>query len=268
MGNKETLGDLIKGYENNYNITLPKRMPVIVRIDGRAFHTFTKHFEKPFDGLFVQAMQDTMFYLCENISGCQFGYVESDEISLLIYETNDEADPWFANRLQKICSLTASMATLFFNKRFNDLHHIACIDNPKINAAHIKAIEMGATFDSRAFVIPEKVINPYFVWRQNDCTRNSILSWAQYFFSHKEIQSLKCDELQNKMLVEKDFNWNNQPIVIRRGTCAYREEDKIGPVDSNGKLKRVWVLDKGMPILTENREFVMSKIYYPEKIEK
>jgi tRNA(His) 5'-end guanylyltransferase len=106
---KESLGDLIKGYEANYNITLPKRCPLIIRLDMRAGHSFTKGFDKPYDSIFIKSMYETMHYLCKNIPGCQFGYVESDEISLLIYETNPEAEPWFANRVQKFCSISASM---------------------------------------------------------------------------------------------------------------------------------------------------------------
>ncbi len=194
---KELLGDLIKGYENNTNYTLPKRTPLIVRIDGKAFHSFTKGFEKPFDEIFIEAMQLTMFDLCKNITGCQFGFVESDEISLLIYETNPEADNWFANRVQKICSITSSMATLYFNKHFRELtSNYSEQEKPK----HYFALKnKEAIFDSRVFVIPESVINPYFVWRQNDCTRNSILGLSQKYFSHKQIQGFKCGELQNKL---------------------------------------------------------------------
>ena len=92
---KESLGDLIKGYEANYNFTLPKRCAAIIRLDMRAGHSFTKGFDKPYDAIFIKSMYETMHYLCKNIPGCQFGYVESDEISLLVYETNPEAEPWW-----------------------------------------------------------------------------------------------------------------------------------------------------------------------------
>lgn len=264
---KETLGDLIKGYEANYNITLPKRTPVIVRIDGKAFHTFTRGFNKPFDQVFVGTMQDTMLALCKSIQSVQFGYVESDEISLLIYETNTEADPWFGNRLQKICSMTASMATMQFNKNFakrvNEFYKEHVEDNfrptedDKQYEVYKRSLDLGGMFDSRVFVVPESVIVPYFIWRQNDATRNSINSLGQKHFSHKSLQGLTCNDIQNKLLTEKDINWNNEPTVHKRGTCAY----KVYSVDDNERSE--WVLDKDMPILMDNRNFVMSKIQYP-----
>ena len=254
MSKKESLGDLIKGYEANYNFTLPKRTPIIVRIDGRAFHTFTKGFEKPYDEIFIRSMQKTMLSICESIQGCQFGFVESDEISILIWETNNEADPWFSNRLQKICSMTSSMATLYFNRYFAEILS-SYSETEKPN--HYKAIKDGAIFDSRVFIIPESVINPYFVWRQNDCTRNSILGLSQKYFSHKQIQGMKCDELQNKLLTEKNINWNDEPIVNKRGTCAYKIIDDID------KQSHIWNLDLAMPILNEEKDFVYSKIIFP-----
>lgn len=254
MSKKETLGDLIKGYEANYNLTLPKRTPIIIRIDGRAMHTFTKGFEKPYDEIFIKSMQETMKMLCENISGCQFGYVESDEISLLVWETNKDATPWFANRLQKLCSMSASMATLYFNKNFRKiLSDYSEDEKPK----HYKAIENGGTFDSRVFIIPESVINPYFIWRQNDCTRNSILGLSMIHYSPKQMQNLKCNELQNKLLTEKNVNWNDEPIVHKRGTCAYKV------IDNEELQSHKWILDYEMPILTEDRGFVYSKIVFP-----
>ena len=254
MSYKQTLGDLMKSYEEVTNYKLPLRSCIIVRIDGRAFHTFTKGFEKPYDEIFIRSMQKTMLSICESIQGCQFGFVESDEISILIWETNNEADPWFSNRLQKICSMTSSMATLYFNRYFTEILS-SYSETEKPN--HYKAIKDGAIFDSRVFIIPESVINPYFVWRQNDCTRNSILGLSQKYFSHKQIQGMKCDELQNKLLTEKNINWNDEPTVNKRGTCAYKIVDDID------KQSHIWILDLNMPILNEEKDFVYSKIIFP-----
>ena len=123
MGSKrDSLGDRMKGYENVTRTKLVRRMPVIIRIDGKAFHTFTKGFDKPFDSLLMDAMNRTMKYLCENIQGCMLGYTQSDEISLLLvdYQTLT-TDSWFDDTVQKMCSISASMATLVFNKAWKEV---------------------------------------------------------------------------------------------------------------------------------------------------
>lgn len=117
---KTTIGDRMKNnYENITRYYLTRRMPVIIRIDGKAFHTFTRGFKKPFDDILVKTMQDTMKYLCENIQGCVLGYTQSDEISLVLTDYAElTTDAWFGNNLQKMCSVSASMATMAFNKFF------------------------------------------------------------------------------------------------------------------------------------------------------
>ena len=247
---KETLSELIKGYEGNYDFTLPKRTPVILRVDGKAFHTLTRGFDKPFDKVMIQSMQDTMLYLCEQIQGAQFGYVQSDEISILVYETNNEAEPWFGNRLQKLCSITASMATLKFNK---SLAYNAAITEGADYDKYRTAITNGAIFDTRAFCVPESVVTPYFIWRQNDATRNSILGLGMKYFTQKQLNKLSCDDIQNKLLTEKDVNWNDCTIVEKRGTCAYKLPDPL----RDGRT--YWTLDCEMPILSSNRDFVLGK---------
>lgn len=248
---KETLSELIKGYEGNYDFTLPKRTPIILRVDGKAFHTLTRGFDKPFDKVMIQSMQDTMLYLCEQIQGAQFGYVQSDEISILVYETNNEAEPWFGNRLQKLCSITASMATLKFNK---SLAYNAAITEGVDYDKYRTAITNGALFDTRAFCVPESVVTPYFIWRQNDAVRNSILGLSMIYFTKKEMYKLSCDELQNKLITEKDVNWNNCSTVQKRGTCCY----KI--LETPETKHKKWFLDEEMPTLSSNRDFVLSKI--------
>ena len=115
---RTTLGDRMKNnYENITRYYLTRRMPVIIRLDGRSFHTFTRGFKKPFDDILVKTMQDTMKYLCENIQGCVLGYTQSDEISLVLTDYAEiTTEAWFGNNLQKMCSVSASMATVAFNK--------------------------------------------------------------------------------------------------------------------------------------------------------
>lgn len=122
---KDALGDRMKeNYENRSKTYLTRRVPVMIRIDGKAFHTFTRHFNKPYDEVFHKAMNETLKYLCENIQGCKFGYTQSDEITLVLtdYDTLT-TDAWFDYSVQKMCSISTSMATMKFNQAFL---HILC----------------------------------------------------------------------------------------------------------------------------------------------
>lgn len=267
----ETLGDRMKGaYENRYRIYFPERTPVIVRLDGRAFHTFCRGLKKPFDSLFISVMQDTMLKLCENISGCKFGYVQSDEISLLLMQTRNESQPWFDNNLQKIVSVSASMATLYFNKIWEErcLEFLDKAFSENWTSEDEKYIETlnnkcnAATFDSRAFILPEEEVCNYYIWRQQDATRNSILSLAQSLYSQKEMQGIKCDKLQDKMFTEKDVNWNDLTIVEKRGTCVIPKM-----IEVNGVMRNKMVIDTEIPIFTQDRNYIDNIVYGVKRAE-
>lgn len=119
MKNTKDIATRMKGYEKSSRHYLTPRVPVMLRIDGRAFHTFTKGFAKPFDDeILLKAMRQTMKTLCEMIPGCVLGYTQSDEITLVILDQNTQADPWFGFCQNKIESITASMATMLFNQAF------------------------------------------------------------------------------------------------------------------------------------------------------
>ena len=118
---KDSLGDRMKTYEGVAKTRLVKRMPVIILIDGKAFHTFTRGFKKPFDKMLMETMQETTKYLCEKIQGCVFGYTQSDEITLILIDYQQlDTSAWFNYEVQKICSISASMATMAFNKFFKE----------------------------------------------------------------------------------------------------------------------------------------------------
>lgn len=268
MKNKDSLGDRMKDYENISRIYLTKRSPVIIRIDGKAFHTFTKGLKRPFDKLFMTAMQKTALKLCETISGCKLAYVQSDEISLLLvdYDTID-TQAWFDNNLQKLVSVSASIATLTFNKEFEKMAtkvkddyfeawNITADDTKYINTLNT-CIEKGAMFDSRAFVLPKEEVCNYFIWRQQDATRNSILSVAQSLFSQKMMQGKKCNELQDMMFTQKSVNWNNDyNTTERRGSCIVKR-----PYMENGVERGKWYVDDDIPIFTADRDYIDNKVY-------
>ena len=200
---KDSLGDRMKLYEGAYRNYLPRRLPVIIRIDGCHFHTFTRGLKKPFDKVFIETMLLTTKSLCENIMGCKFGYTQSDEISLLLTNNDTfETQPWFDNNINKIVSVSASMASMFFNKYWIEnvekFYIAGVLDD--YNKAFYNGKANTAYFDARVFVVPPHEVNNYFIWRQQDATRNSILGCAQSLFSHKEIEGINTKLLQDKML--------------------------------------------------------------------
>lgn len=276
---KDLLGDRMKQYEGIPRISLMRRQPVIIRIDGKAFHTFTRGFERPFDDILIKSMQETMKYLCENIQGCKMGYCQSDEISLLLtdYENINTA-AWFDYQVQKMCSIAASMATLAFNRIFKkrveeakeDYENFAPViasiytspekheDWTKLIEAYCRAQEKGAMFDARCFSIPKEEVCNYFLWRQNDCTRNSIQMVAQANFSHKQLQNKSCDELQEILWQEKNINWNDFEIVKKRGSCCTKTGiHTVVNTQTGEQVERlVWEIDTEIPIFTQDRNYI------------
>ena len=244
-------------YEEIPKIKLMRRTPVITRLDGKAFHTFTRGFKKPFDDILITSMQETMKYLCENIQGCVFGYTQSDEISLVLIDyKNLNPSAWFDYEVQKMCSISASMATMYFNKIFeinvnNWYDKNFSYKTNKLNTTYVKAIEKGAMFDSRCFNLPKEEVTNYIYWRQLDATRNSIQMLGQSEFSHKELHKKTCNMIQDMLLTEKNINWNNLPTYKKRGSACKK--------DING-----WYIDKNMPILRKTEE--MDFRYYVDDL--
>ena len=264
---RDDLGARMKTfYEQIPKTKLVRRIPVAIRIDGKAFHTFTKGFDKPFDRILMKAMRETMKYLCENIQGCVFGYTQSDEISLILVgykKLNSSA--WFDYEVQKMCSISASMATIAFNKAFtrlankyintaidawnisnNDKKYIKTLDN---------AMAKGAIFDSRCFNIPIEEVTNLIYWRQVDAIRNSIQMVGQVNFSQKQLQGKGCADIK-EMLVEKGDAWENYPIAAQRGSACIKEDGE-------------WIIDNYMPILKgESREYLDRYVRYSTYYEE
>lgn len=253
MANKrDSLGDRIKGnYENRSKTYLVRRMPVIIRLDGKAFHTFTRGFDKPFDKVLMKAMQETTLKLCQNIQGCVLGYTQSDEITLVLVDYNDiKTDAWFDYSVQKMCSVVASMCTLYFNQIFTELYYTWFSEvelndeTDKFREAYEKAIIKGAMFDARVFNIPVEEVTNCILWRTLDATRNSISSLAQSKFSHRELQGKNTSQMQDMLMENFGINWNNLTIPEKRGTAVIKKDGE-------------WIIDYEMPILKgEDRDYV------------
>lgn len=260
-----TLSDRMKDYyENAYRFSLTRRMPVIIRLDSRAGHTFTKSLNKPFDNVFTMAMQDTMKYLCENIQGCVIGYTQSDEITLCLVDYNTlETDAWFSYNLNKIVSLSASMATFAFNRYFaRDAKRVltkmslsAGVNKFEVDTYSgvlARCTEKGLMFDSRAFNIPKEEVCNCFLWRQLDATRNSIQAVGQAYFSCSELHGKNTDEVQDMLMTQKGINWNDFATELRRGSCCIKNESG-------------WVIDNEIPCFTgEGRDYIDRLVFVGE----
>ena len=277
MSDKTTLGNRIKEYyENPYRFYLPRRSPMIIRLDLRAGHSFTKGFQRPFDDIFIESIQETAKYLCENIENVKCSYQQSDEISLLLTDyDNIGTQAWFNKNLQKMCSIAASMATLAFNRFFkhNALVKVTITDayfrnkesylgdwekDNSLKEPYFNAFADGAMFDSRCFSIPKEEVCNYFIWRQNDCVRNSIQMVAQANFSHKQLQNKSCDELQEMLWQEKNINWNDFETVKKCGSCCTKT-GKYTVIDmktGEQKERPIWEIDTEIPIFTQDRNYI------------
>jgi tRNA(His) 5'-end guanylyltransferase len=236
---KDSLGDRMKGYEDAFRIYLPKRLPLIVRVDGKAFHTFTRGLDRPFDEDFMNVMLCVAQSLCTQIQGVKLAYWQSDEISLLItdYDTLTTQAP-FDKNLQKLVSISASIATSTFNARtqYEDDRRESRLNLPP------KFKSLG-NFDSRAFILPKEEVCNYFLWRQQDATRNSINSVGQSQFSPKQLHGLCTDKVQDVLFKEKGINWNDLPTINKRGACIIKQEGK-------------WAPDANIPIFSQDREYI------------
>lgn len=264
-------------YEQVPKTRLVRRMPVAIRIDGKAFHTFTRGFQKPFDEVLIKSMQETMLYLCKNIQGCVFGYTQSDEITLILIDYQKlESCAWFDYEVQKMCSISASMATMAFNKFFRQnytdwLHNLAIhqthiIDEElKLDKVYDHAIYTGAMFDARCFNIPKEEVCNLIYWRQLDATRNSIQMVGQANFSHKELHSKSCNMIQDMLMTEKGINWNDFPTHQKRGSACRRVESEVNIAGTMDTIS-TWEVDLEMPILKgEDRGYVDKLVYVGER---
>lgn len=224
MNTRDSLGDRMKRYERVSDHYLTRRVPVILCLDGKAFHTFIKNMEKPFDYSFMRAMWTTALNLTQEIQGYKFAYVQSDEISILLTDYDKlDTEPWFGYRLNKMCSVGASLASTHFNK---------------LMGSNIQ-------FDARAFNLGKEEVCNYFIWRQQDATRNSVQMVAQANFPHKSLQNLNSSQLQEKLFQEKGINWNDLPCFKKRG---------IGILKTN--IEEIWLADMETPIFSQDRNYI------------
>ena len=254
---KTSLGDRMKAYEQTTRSFLMRRTPVIVRVDGKAFHTFTRQLDDvtntPFSDVMHEAMLRTALYTHFKIQNCVFSYTQSDEISFLLKDWNTlDTQQWFNSNIQKIATVSASIATAGFNFFFGRLY------GQRLSREFPSCAEELAHFDARVFNIPmEEVVN-YFIWRQQDATRNSVQMLGRHYFSHKQLHGLNRSQIQDKLWTEHNVNWNDLPTWCKRGSST---------VDGNPYSSSDPILtDEEIPIFTADRNYIEKQLEETDEI--
>jgi len=233
---KDSLGDRMKkNYEWRNQLFLTRRSPVIIRIDGKAFHTYTKSFDKPFDSVLMDCMVNATIKVAAEAQGFKAAYVQSDEASILLTDyDNLETEAWFDYRQQKLVSIASSLMTGFFNEEMSK---------------HKKTTQL-AFFDARACNIPPEDVVNYFLWRQKDWERNSLSMYCRNFFSHKELQGKSVTE-RHEMLYGIEKNWATDLTPQQKNGTFILKPDLV-LCDVEPRYKDVFrLLD---PLLTPNEE--------------
>lgn len=203
MTDSSALGDRMKRAEATYRTVLPRRTYTLIRLDGRAFHSYLRGCARPFDEQFMADMDTVTEALCAEVTGTVFAYTQSDEISLLVTDfATLTTEPWFGGVVAKVLSVSASLATAVLNERRPGKR---------------------ALFDARVFTISDPVeVANYFLWRQRDAVRNSISMAAQAHFSHKRLHGVSSGQMQEILWREKGVNWNDYPDGFKRGRVTVR----------------------------------------------
>jgi len=276
---KDELGDRMKKfYEDRTRYLLPRRTYTIIRIDGKAFHTYTSGLKQPFDQGLVEDMDATACYLCKNIQGSKFAFVQSDEISILMTDFDAiGTDAWFDGNIQKIVSVAAGLATAEFNKLRlkRNIELMLKYSINQVSDSNQKVFDRAkdfidtfksATFDARVFTIPaDYEVENYFIWRQKDCTKNSISSVARNLYGQKELEGKNSDQKQ-EMIFQKGINWNDYAPKLKRGRFIQKEMTEMKTdvfktyvKEPTSYFRSVWK-SVDCPIFTQDREFLQNQI--------
>ncbi len=253
----DDLGDRIRNYEDRFRYYLPRRTYTIVRLDGKCFSKYTSKLQKPFDLGLVEDLDNAVIKLMYDMQGAQFAYVQSDEVSILLTDfENPTTDAWFDGNIQKICSVSASLLTGYFNQ----LRLIGWMKGERYKNDILPHVYLSASdiplgfFDSRAFVIPDPIeVYNAVLWRQKDCIRNSVSQVASSLYSHNELLGKKHGE-KHEMIFQKGINWNDYDLKLKNGRIIIREEYLVGETKRNR-----WI-SNGAPVFSKNTEFLKNLI--------
>jgi len=262
MGKNKSFSERMKAYEQCYDFRIPARTYTIIRLDGKGFSKYTKMFEKPFDDILSNVMDVATIELCKFMTP-KFAYTQSDEISLLFTDIeNIESELIFDGKVQKLCSVSASKVTSAFNKTMLKL--LASFKySPEELLQKITSgdfAEIDAVFDSRVYIIPDfREVSNYFIWRQQDCTRNSISMAASALYSDSELKG-KSGNMKQEMIFQKGINWNDYKTKYKRGSIIKKHQMTVDGANGEEVMRTKWVPDYNTPIFTEQKDFLYNLI--------
>ena len=239
MSSHNALSSRMKDYEKTSDFSLQRKMPVVGRLDGKSFSRLTRNLNRPFDSAFHECMVAATTALCGEIQGCQIGYTQSDEITLLLTDWKTfNTDAWFGYRLQKMCSVSASIASVAFATAWR--RNFGSITSPP------------AYFDARFWNLAPEEVNNMFLWRQRDAEKNSITGLAQAHFSHKELHCKSGSDKQDMLMeLSPPVNWNNIDTWKRRGSAITKVS-----YEKNGAIRTRWEEDKETPIFSKDTNYI------------
>lgn len=270
----DSIGDRMKlFYESRSNYQLTRRVPVIIRVDGKCFSKFCKRFVKPYDTFLNTTLNQVMLKLCQNVQGVKFTERHSDEISLLVTDYDDiKTDAYFDYKIQKICSTVAALATAEFcrilietsvyNSTTNSLNDRSPKDQQQ--KIYLTFSESWPTFDARCFNIPKEEVVNYFWWRTLDCLRTSVNMLAQSKFSHKELTGKNSSQMQEMLFISHGINWNDLPQEQKTGFMCFKENTEphgstLGDV-SNYSSRTNWTIKPCYATVEEARGIITPLI--------
>lgn len=238
----DALGDRMKSYEAVTRSMLLPHSYTILRVDGRAFHSYLRKARKPYDEDFIADMQRVGAVLCREASGAVFAYGQSDEISLLLSDVEPQSQPWFGGVVQKMASVAAGVATaaLMTERGLAGLPH----------------------FDARVFTLPSLTeVGNYFIWRQRDAVRNSISMAAQAKFSQSQLHGVNTDQMQDMLWLQYGINWNDYPDACKRGWVVTRSvrEAEVTYTDRRTREEMTTVAERTFWEATGAPHFVLGE---------
>ena len=280
----DALGTRMKeSYENRVRFFLPRRTYTILRVDGRAFHTWTRGLTKPYDTDFMACMDAAATALCKEIAGANFAFVQSDEISVLATDFEDEgSQAWFDGNIQKWVSVASGVATAAFNIRVSEFMREATVypvDARKLGDTK----KPTAVFDARVFTIPDYIeVENYFIWRQKDAERNSVTLLAGNYASHKELHGKSVSD-RHEIIHAAGDNWAKHPARFKHGGIIRRmvtvdllkvKQDLLDTIATKKLSEKAaakllasdpvarthWELDESTPVFTQDRNYLRKMI--------